>query len=142
MQKSKEYFESGFCCAESVLLAVSENYGIKSELIPRIATGFCGGISRTSGMCGAVSGAILVLNLFYGRQSPDESRESNYDVVRQLMTLFENKFSSTNCFDLTGCRLDTDEGLKKFEENNVMKQCASYVEEAARITVEIIERFS
>jgi C_GCAxxG_C_C family probable redox protein len=113
-QKSKEYFKSGFC----------------------------GGISRTSGMCGAVSRAIMAVNLFCGRQSVDESVERNYEAVRQLLKLFENKFNSTNCFDLTGCRLDTNEGQRQFEENNIIEECTSYIEEAARIAVEILECFS
>jgi dihydrofolate reductase len=37
-----------------VLLAIAESQGIQPDLIPRIATGFCSGISRTGGMCGAV----------------------------------------------------------------------------------------
>lgn len=37
-QRAGEVFESGYYCAESVLLAVAESRGIESELIPRIAT--------------------------------------------------------------------------------------------------------
>jgi len=47
-QRSGELFDSGFWCAESVLLAVAESKGIKSDIIPKIATGFCAGISRTN----------------------------------------------------------------------------------------------
>ena len=53
-----DYFESGLFCAESVLLAISESMGQKSDLIPKIATGLCGGVSRTCGICGAVSGGV------------------------------------------------------------------------------------
>ena len=49
-QRSRELFDSGYYCAESVLLAIAENQGIQSDLIPKIATGFCSGISRTCGM--------------------------------------------------------------------------------------------
>ena len=44
-QRSRELFDSGFYCAESVLLAIAESQGIESDLIPRIATGFCSGIA-------------------------------------------------------------------------------------------------
>jgi len=37
--RSRQLFESGYYCAESVLLAVAESQGIKSDLIPKIATG-------------------------------------------------------------------------------------------------------
>ena len=38
-QRIKELFDSGYYCAESVLLTVAEAYGIQSDLIPKIATG-------------------------------------------------------------------------------------------------------
>ena len=51
-QRSEALFQQGFCCAESVLQAIAESRGIQSELIPRIATGLCGGIAKTGGVCG------------------------------------------------------------------------------------------
>ncbi len=83
-QRSLELFRSGFFCAESVLLAIAESQGIQSDLIPRIATGFCSGVSRTSGMCGAVSGAIMGINLVAGRNSPAESLEASYDPTHKI----------------------------------------------------------
>ncbi len=55
-----------------MLLAVAESEGIQSDFIPKIATGFCGGVSRTCGMCGAVSGGIMAIGLFAGRNAPTE----------------------------------------------------------------------
>ena len=46
-QRSEELFQQGFCCAESVLQAIAESRGIKSELIPKIATGLCGAAMGT-----------------------------------------------------------------------------------------------
>ena len=71
-QRSLELFRSGYFCAESVLQAIAENQDIQSDLIPKIATGFCSGISRTGGMCGAVSGGIMGIGLVAGRNSPAE----------------------------------------------------------------------
>ena len=42
-QRSEELFQSGWYCAESVLLAIAEAHGIESEIIPKIATAFCSG---------------------------------------------------------------------------------------------------
>ena len=81
-QKSRELFQSGYYCAESVLLAIAEEKGIESDFIPKIATGFCSGMARTGGMCGAVSGAMLALNLVTGRSTPGESIEENYLGIR------------------------------------------------------------
>jgi C_GCAxxG_C_C family probable redox protein len=99
-QRSLELFRSGFFCAESVLLAIAESQGIQSDLIPRIATGFCSGISRSGGMCGAVSGAIMGINLVAGRNSPTESIEFSYTLTQKLINRFEKQFGSVNCCQL------------------------------------------
>ena len=87
-QRSLELFRSGYFCAESVLQAIAENQDIQSDLIPKIATGFCSGISRTGGMCGAVSGGIMGIGLVAGRNSPAESFEPAYAFVQQLINAF------------------------------------------------------
>ncbi len=66
-ERSVVLFKSGYYCAESVLLAIAEEKGIQSKLIPKIATGFCSGTLRMCGQCGAVNGAILSINLLTGR---------------------------------------------------------------------------
>ena len=137
-QRSGELFESGMYCAESVLLAVAESAGIQSELIPKIATGFCGGVSRTCGMCGAVSGAIMVIGIFAGRNEPTETVAESYTLVRKFVKEFGSKFGSTNCKDLTDCDLGTDEGQKYFKEHNIRQKCRSYTEEATRISLSLI----
>ena len=118
---------------------MAESKGIQSELIPKIATGFCGGISRTSGMCGAVSGAIMAINLIFGRDKPDESVEKNYISVQKFVNTFESKFGSTNCRELIQCDLGTKEGQEKFKSGPLIKKCLKMTEEAARMAMEIIE---
>ncbi len=141
-QRSGELFNSGYYWAESVLLSVAESKGIQSDLIPKIATGFCSGVSRTCGICGAVSGAILVLNLFYGRSMPGESIETCYTTVQKLTDMFKIKFGSTNCKQLIGCDLGTEEGQETFKSNNLIEQCRNYTEEATRMVMLIIEETS
>jgi len=141
-QRSVELFNSGYYWAESVLLSVAESKGIQSDLIPKIATGFCSGVSRTCGICGAVSGAIMVLNLVYGRSMPDESVETCYTTVQKLTDMFERKFGSTNCKQLIGCDLGTEEGQNTFKSNNLIEQCRNYTEEATRMVMLILEEKS
>lgn len=137
-QRSVELFKSGFFCAESVLLAIAESQGIRSDLIPRIATGFCSGISRTGGMCGAVSGAIIGINLVTGRNSPAESLEVNYALIQQLISQFEKQYGSINCRQLLGCDLATEAGQHYFMENNLMESCLQYAEGATSMALSLI----
>ncbi len=137
-QRSIELFKSGFFCAESVLLAIAESQGIQSNLIPKIASGFCSGVSRTGGMCGAVSGAIMGINLVAGRSSPDESNELSYFLTQELINRFEKQNGSVNCRQLMGCDLATGAGQQYFVENNLMNSCLKYAEDATRMAVSLI----
>ena len=140
-QRSEELFQQGFCCAESVLQAIAESRGIKSELIPKIATGLCGGIAKTGGICGAVSGGVLAINMLAGRNSAGQSSEANVRLVRALLSEFETKFGTTNCERLIGCRLDTPEGQRFFKENKLReKKCQMFTKGAAGMASAIRER--
>ena len=137
-QRSLELFKSGYFCAESVLLAIAENQGIQSDLIPKIATGFCSGISRTGSLCGAVSGAIMGINLVAGRSSPAESIEFSYTLTQKLISQFEREYGSVNCRQLIGCDLATGAGQQYFMENHLMERCLQYAEGATRMTIYLI----
>jgi C_GCAxxG_C_C family probable redox protein len=137
-QRSRELFQSGFFCAESVLQAIAESQGIHSDLIPRIATGFCSGISRTGGVCGALSGAIMGINLVTGRNSPAESLEANYALIQKLISRFESQYCSINCLQLLGCDLANEAGQRYFTENHLMESCLQYAEGATRMALSLI----
>jgi len=139
VQASKDYFHSGFGCAESVLKAIADAKGIKSDLIPRIASGFCGGIAHTGGMCGAVTGGIMALNIIYGRETPEQSHELNYQKVQEFVHAFNLKYGTLNCYELTGCDLRTDKGKKKFDVLNVHEKCTELTAEATRMVLELID---
>ena len=139
VNRTNELFEQGFCCSESVLQAVTERHGITSPLIPRIATGLCGGISRSGGICGAVSGGVLAISVVSGRSSARESREENHRLVRTFLNECENKFGSTNCEKLLGCRLDTPEGQKFFADHKLREKCAGFTREAAQIAARVLD---
>ena len=140
-QRSLELFRSGFFCAESVLQALAESQGIRSDLIPRIATGFCSGISRTGGMCGAVSGAIMGIGLVTGRNSPAESLELSYALTQELISQFEKQYGSINCRQLLGCDLAAEAGQRYFMENHLMESCLQYAEGATSLALALIAEF-
>jgi C_GCAxxG_C_C family probable redox protein len=139
-KRARELFVSGFHCSESVLLAFAEFKGIHSDLIPKIATGFGGGVSRTCGMCGALSGAIMGINLVAGRMTPTESSEHNYSLVQTLLKRFAEKNGSLNCRDLLGCDLGTEEGQRSFKDNHLRDKCTQLVGDAASLAVSLIEK--
>lgn len=131
--------DSGFYCAESVLMALAEHQGIQSEIIPKVASCFCSGIARSGELCGAVSGAIMGIGLALGRSTPDRSLDPAYTATRQFTQAFEVRFGSLNCQELTGCHLGTPAGQDKFKAENIRERCEEYVAQAAYLASEAIE---
>jgi C_GCAxxG_C_C family probable redox protein len=138
-ERAAELFQQGFCCAESVLQSMAEGLDIRSEIIPRIATGLCGGVARTGDICGAVSGGVLAISLATGRNHPADPREDNQRLAGMFLDECERQFGSTRCEKLIGCRLDTPEGMKFFKENKLREKCALLTREAARIAARLVK---
>lgn len=135
-QRAVAHFRSGFNCAESVLLAMEEAYGIHSNVIPRIATPFGAGIGRRGSICGALTGAVMAVGLRHGRMVPkDEARERPYKLAIALYNDFEDEFSTVLCYELTGCDLTTEEGRKK----HVRANCERFVSGAVGILLDLAE---
>lgn len=135
-------FKEGFNCAQSVLYCYAEKLNISKDIALRISSGFGAGMGRKQEVCGAISGAILVLNLLYGRGEKDEKQKQdiNYSKVRELITRFENIHGTINCKKLLdGCDLLTAVGQEKFKLENLIENCYKYVEDTVKILYEIIE---
>jgi len=139
-KSAEDSFASGLYCAESVVLALARARGIESDLLPKVATGFCGGMSRTCGTCGAVTGAIMGMGLALGRSKAGDSVDPAYSATRNLIKEFEQEFGATECHVLLGCDLNTPEGQEMFREEGLNAQCAKFTGKAAEIAARLIFR--
>ncbi|NLM70971.1 MAG: C_GCAxxG_C_C family protein [Synergistaceae bacterium] len=133
-------FLSGLGCAESSLMALAGVQGIESDLMPRIATGLCGGMGRTCGACGALTGAVLAIGLAFGRRKPGDSPDTARSATRCLVEAFEAKFGARDCHLLLGCDLGTPEGMAVFEEKGLRDRCADFTRFATEEAVRIIDK--
>ncbi|HWQ46433.1 MAG TPA: C-GCAxxG-C-C family protein [Longilinea sp.] len=141
-KEAEDLFNHGRCCAESVLLALANAQGINSDLIPKIATGFCGGMARTGCQCGAISGAMMGIDLVLGRAQPDTSNQDCYEAIQRLIREFEAEFGSRYCYELLGCDLNTPEGHAAYQARGLKVQCTVYTGKAAEIAAQIITESS
>jgi C_GCAxxG_C_C family probable redox protein len=140
-QLSLENFLSGLYCAESVLKAVADIHGCSNPIIPGIATGFCGGVSRTSGMCGALAGGIMALGLLTGRSKPSDPKEQCYALVHCLVNRFREQFGSTQCTDLLGCDISTPDGARQFKADNLEETvCERVTSQTAGLVQDIYQQ--
>lgn len=123
-------FEEGFICSQAVFAAFSEKYGLDKKIALKIANGFGGGIARNQEVCGAVSGAIMLIGLKYGKTESGDSvsHEKTYELVNQFINKFTEKNGSINCFDLLKCKLP-----EAREKGLFSSLCRNYVRDAAEI---------
>ncbi len=96
------YFEQGYNCAQSVLMAYSDLYGIEEETAAKLATSFGGGMGRLREVCGAVSGMFLVLGLHYPFTDTKDkaAKNTNYKAVQHTAYEFKAIMGSYICADL------------------------------------------
>lgn len=138
-QLSIEMWNSGFYCGESVLAAIAEAAGVQSELIPKIASGFCSGVAETGGMCGAVSGAIMGISMLAGRSSPEDTIDPVYEKVRALLAEFEDQFGSVTCGELLGVDLATEGGHAAYQAQGLHQRCQGFVGEATSLALNLLD---
>ena len=130
-------FEEGFICSQAVFAAFSEKYGLDKKIALKIANGFGGGIARNQEVCGAVSGAIMMIGLKYGKtESADSaSHERTYKIVNRFIDKFTEKNGAINCFDLLGCTLP-----EAREKGLFASLCSNYVRDAAVILEDLLTK--
>jgi len=139
--KAFEYFKSGYHCSESTCLALAEYLGVKSELFPRIATGFHGGFGFTNQICGAVSGAVIALGLKYGRDGLQQFRFSTTDKVNLLVSDFVRYMDGKiTCNQITQQDFTDRAKFEEFRANRRIRDCGERaVRFATRRAIEIME---
>jgi C_GCAxxG_C_C family probable redox protein len=137
---SKSYFNEGYRCSQSVLLAFAEELGLDFVTAAKLSSAFGGGIARSGRICGAVSGALMVLGLRYGNSLPNDqgAKEATYALARRYMDEFAKRHGSVDCPGLLGCDIGTPAGMQQARERNLFAtQCPVYVADAVSILLSL-----
>jgi C_GCAxxG_C_C family probable redox protein len=132
-------FSEGFSCSQSVLTAFAPDLGLDADAALRVSAAFGGGMGRTGGTCGAVTGALMVLGLRYGPTVADKAaKELTYEQARDFIARFEARYGATSCADLLGVNIGMPEGHSAAREANVFKTvCPALVTSAVAILEEM-----
>jgi len=137
---ARGYFEQGYNCCQSVMLAWAEDIGLSDETALRLASSFGGGMGRLREMCGALTGAIMVAGLIKGYIDPDadEEKETLYSLVQDLAETFRQKNGSILCRDLIGEEYKPGDAApgKRTQAYYDSRPCAALVEDAVRMLEE------
>ena len=140
-EKALQYFGEKFHCSQSVLAAFADECGITEEQALKLGACFGGGM-RKGEVCGACTGALMVLGLLYGQyDSKDlDSRMTANKVNDEMMERFSKKCGSYICNDLLKCDISTPEGVQYALDNKLFVEfCPLMVENAVEILEEILK---
>jgi C_GCAxxG_C_C family probable redox protein len=127
-------------CAEAVFKAVQEWVpSILPQEVSSLMTPFGGGVGIRGANCGALLAGVASLGLVYGRSNPDqgslaEHRSSlwqTYSLFNQLPHIFEERFGTIECWELTRPYIY---GSKRCRE-----RCEEIVAETAGMVVSLLE---
>ena len=141
-EQAREYFTSGYNCAQSVFLAYRDITGIDEVLAATISAPFGGGMGRLREVCGAVSGMTMVAGFIAPNSQPNdnENKKNCYATVQALAEEFRAENGSIICRELLGLAQQKDDPTPSPRTGEYYKRrpCAEYVAIAARILGEKI----
>ena len=140
-EKALSYFKDKFHCSQAVLAAYAKELGLTEEKALKIASCFNSGM-RKGEVCGACSGALMVLGMMYGqayKNDLDSRKRAN------LMTdRFMNRFKELNktyvCNEILGCDITTEEGIEYARNHELFTTtCCDMVALAVQVLEEITQ---
>lgn len=99
-----EYEQKMGNCAQCVIAAVQDSLGIIENSVFKGAYGLAGGGGLTSlGTCGAISGAIMLIGVLYGRERHDFAsggRYPGYKLSRKIIEKFKQEYGGILCSEI------------------------------------------
>jgi C_GCAxxG_C_C family probable redox protein len=132
-KKAAEHFREGYNCAQSVLLTMLDHLNLTNELVPKIATGFGGGIGRCGSVCGALTGGVMAISIIYGTNEPlMKKRLKAYQTAQKFYEQFEAQNGSVMCKELIGFDLSVPEQRDKAVKTNAFEEKCSSCHKSSR----------
>lgn len=133
--RAEAYYRNGdYYCSEAIVKTIKDELGLDiSDKVIAMASGFPVGIGTAGCTCGALSGGVMSLGLFFGRETAKDPRVSHaMRLSKELHDDFKNTYKSTCCRVLTR---GMDLGAKEH-----LDQCVAITGHVAAKTASIILR--
>jgi C_GCAxxG_C_C family probable redox protein len=135
-QRAVALFKQGLSCSQAVFSAFCARYGVDETSARKLSCAFGGGMASSGAMCGAVTGAMMVIGLAHGRVVPEDvdAKNRTYALTRKFWDDFRAQHGSLVCREILGIDLGTPDGSKRAQEAGLFKDlCPRLIEDAARI---------
>ena len=131
-EKALDYFCRRFHCSQAVLAAFADECGITESQALKLGSCFGSGM-RKGDVCGACTGALMVLGLLYGYDDPSiQGDKLRADRVNDMMMeRFAERRGACLCNVILGCDIATPEGVVHALDNNLFTElCPKVVADA------------
>ena len=118
-------------CAETIFIALKEAYGLPDSGDSAAAMALNGGMAYSGGACGAISGAGMAVGLLAAQRIADhrDAKRAARRITARFMDDFEGTYGSTDCRDLIGMDIGTEEGHRAFIESGIWRdRCMRQIE--------------
>jgi C_GCAxxG_C_C family probable redox protein len=136
---AQERFEQKFNCSQSVFSAFAPKFGIPVEIALKLASPFGGGTAHQGHVCGAVTGALMVLGLRRGNAT-SETKAETYRLAEEYIKRFQELHGSILCRELTGYDISKPDEFQKARESRVFYDtCPGLVKNAAELVSELLD---
>jgi C_GCAxxG_C_C family probable redox protein len=146
VEKAIARHNSGFGCAQSVVSVFSEDFGIDEVTAQKIALGLGGGVCRQGEMCGALTGATIVLGMKYGVSNMDGEankivKEKVYTLGQELIRRYRERTGAIRCNDILGFDMNDPEARKDGHSRGVFNtRCNKCIQDSVEILEEMLGR--
>lgn len=130
VQKAMENHKKGYNCCQAVACAYADKVGVDEETMFRIAEGFGAGMGGLDGVCGAISGAVMLAGLKTSTANLDSpnSKGKTYLESKEILERFKEMNQSIICKELKG-----------IETKKILRTCAGCIQDAAQIADDMFE---
>lgn len=124
-------------CAQAIFATYGPylaNEKLDYESCMKITSAFGGGVNLTGNVCGAVTGALMSLGLKF-----DGNMEEVTNNSAQFIEEFKQVNGSIICRELIGHDLSDVKNLDQTDQQDIIKNCMKYVNDASQFLEKIID---
>ncbi len=132
IKDSEQAYLGGCSCGEAVTTAFHQNYPEQIDvcIIPMSSNMLAG--MGVGSVCGAITGAVMVLGALFGRKTPAEKPKPEILAMsKEFMPLIKAKFDSFECPDIKAGPLGIN-----WEQENCLRVVSATAEVLAKFLAE------
>lgn len=92
-------------CSQAVLGALKDTIGGFSDEVFKAGTGLAGGIGLAGNSCGALTGGVMAISCYFGRDysqfsDPDGERFKSFKLADKLQSKIEEEYGTSICKEI------------------------------------------